>query len=85
MIAEEIYDFECGFGLQWGMDLMNLPCGGIAYYEEESTCHSYRCDHCGAVVGSIGMPKHCKDITEQWEIQKALGGEGWDYFAECER
>ena len=79
MTSEQIYDHECGFGLQWGMDLMNLPCGGAAHFDDESGI-SYRCLNCLAVVGSIGMPKHCKDITEQWEMQKVLGGAGWDYF-----
>lgn len=83
MTSEQIYDNECGFGLQWGMDRMNLPCGGTAYFDEESGI-SYRCLNCLAVVGSIGMPKRCKDISEQWEMQKALGGAGWDYFKEAE-
>lgn len=71
---------ESEFGLQWGMDAMYLPCGGTAYFDESSGI-SYRCE-CGAVVGSIGMPQVCKDEAEKWEVQKALGGQGWDYFAE---
>lgn len=76
-------DREVGFSLQWGMDTMYLPCGGTAYFDEESGI-SYRCE-CGAVVGSIGMPKACQDETEKWEIQKALGGQGWDYYEEKEQ
>ena len=72
------------FSRMFGMDWMSLPCGGMAYYDEESTCHNYRCNSCDAVVGSVGMPKHCKEEAEKWEVQKALGGEGWDYFKEPE-
>lgn len=61
---------------------MRLPCGGVAYFDEGSGI-SYQCE-CGATVGSIGMPKHCKDEAEKWEVQKALGGKGWDYYEEQE-
>ena len=59
-------------------DPMPLPCGGVAYWDEGSGI-SYRCEACGAVVGSIGQPKRCKDEAEKWDIQKLLGGQGWDY------
>ena len=72
------------FGLAFGMDVMHLPCGGIAYYEEESTCHSYRCTHCDAVVGSVGQPQRCKEEADKYEMLAAMGGQGWDYFAEPE-
>ena len=72
------------FSLMFGLDWMHLPCGSMAYYDEESTCHSYRCNSCDAVVGSVGMPKHCKEEADKWETQKALGGAGWDYFKEPE-
>jgi hypothetical protein len=59
-----------------------LPCGGLAFFDEASGI-SYRCE-CGAVVGSMGMPAHCKEEADKWEVQKALGGNGWDYFAEID-
>ena len=65
-------------------DAMKLPCGGVAYYDYESSIHSYRCANCFAVVGSIGMPKNCKDEMVKWENWEKIGGEGWDYFAEIE-
>lgn len=65
------------------LDPMALPCGGTAYFDEESGI-SYRCLNCLAVVGSIGMPRICREEAEKWEIQKILGGEGWDYFKEHE-
>ena len=71
------------FSLMFGMNHMNLPCGGVAYFDYESG-NSYRCNHCGAVVGSMGMPKHCKDEADRWEMIRLLGGKDWDYFAEPE-
>ena len=57
---------------------IQLPCGGIAYFDKESGI-SFRCIDCFATVGSIGMPRHCKEEADKWEVQKALGGAGWDY------
>ena len=64
------------------VDPMRLPCGGTAYWDESSGI-SYRCE-CGAVVGSIGMPQACKDAAKKWDNWQAMGGEGWDYFAEVD-
>lgn len=58
---------------------IKLPCGGVAIFDESSGI-SYRCEHCFAVVGSIGQPDHCKQEAKKWEAWKALGGKGWDYF-----
>ena len=57
---------------------MYLPCGGVAHFDESSGI-SYRCE-CGAVVGSIGQPKSCRDRADFWEGWKQLGGKGWDYL-----
>lgn len=65
------------------LDPMRLPCGGVAYYDETSGI-SYRCEDCGAVVGSIGMPDSCKNEADKWETWEKIGGKGWDYFAEPE-
>lgn len=62
---------------------MRLPCGGVASWDESSGI-SYRCEDCGAVVGSIGMPKSCKDEAEKWDNWEKLGGKAWDYFEEKE-
>jgi hypothetical protein len=61
-------------------DPMRLPCGGTAYFDEGAG-YGHRCK-CGAVVGSIGMPKACKDEAEKWRVMELLGGQGWDYLAE---
>ncbi len=65
-------------------DAMSLPCGGVAYYDYESSTHSYRCAKCFAVVGSIGMPKQCNEEMIKWDNWEKMGGKGWDYFAEVE-
>ena len=66
--------------LEWPdpLDLMALPCGGIAQFDYESGI-SYRCQQCMATVGSIGMPKHCKDQIKKWDNWVALGGKEWNY------
>lgn len=61
------------------MDVMKLPCGGIAYFDEDSGI-SYRCEVCGAVVGSIGQPDECKEAERKYEVLKILGSKvRWDY------
>jgi hypothetical protein len=62
-------------------DLMPLPCGGIAEFNGN---FGYRCLQCMAVVGSVGQPQRCKDEEKKWQVWEALGGEGWDYFAEVD-
>lgn len=57
---------------------IELPCGGVAFFDEDSGI-SYRCETCGAVVGSVGQPQHCKDEAKKYEAWKLLGGKGWDY------
>lgn len=61
---------------------MRLPCGGTAYWDESSGI-SYRCEVCGAVVGSIGQPQSCKEEAKKYEVWEMLGGKGWDYFEEA--
>ena len=58
-----------------------LPCGGVAEFDDGSGC-SYRCTHCRATVGSIGMPRRCKKEMEKWDAWEKLGGKGWDYTNE---
>ncbi len=64
------------------LDPMYLPCGGTAYFDDSSGI-SYRCDHCMAVVGSIGQPQSCKDEEQKYLNWKKLGGKGWDYNLGC--
>lgn len=62
------------------MDPIYLPCGGFARFDLSSGI-SYRCEDCGAVVGSIGMPGHCKDELDKYnKILPALGSKiKWDF------
>ena len=59
-------------------DKIKLPCGGTAYFDNDSG-YSYRCVDCMAVVGSIGQPQSCKDAAQMYENWEILGGLGWDY------
>ena len=61
-----------------GPQPLHLPCGGTAIWEDDSIL-SYRCIDCGAVLGSIGQPKECVKIQENYTMWKKLGGMGWDY------
>ncbi len=45
---------------------LNLPCGSTAMYDGNV---SHRCTDCNAVIGSIGMPKHCKELFDA-EVEK---------------
>lgn len=58
---------------------MYLPCGGKAYFDDGSGI-SYRCEWCGAVVGSVGQSKNCKDDAKFWDQWEKMGGKGWDYI-----
>jgi len=41
-----------------------LPCGETPRWDYGSAC-GYRCEYCGAMVGSIGMPKRCREMMEE--------------------
>ena len=57
---------------------MYQPCGSIAYFDHSSGI-GHRCDTCGAVIGSIGQPRECKEEAKKYEAWEAIGGAGWDY------
>lgn len=42
----------------------DLPCGGKAIFDRESSTYSHRCDRCFAVVGSVGMPSRCRELLQ---------------------
>lgn len=64
----------------------HLPCGSRATFDEGSGM-SYRCDTCGAVVGSIAQPQECRDEMDKYsKVLPALGSKiQWDYDEGCER
>ena len=52
---------------------VELPCGSTAYFDHDSGI-SYRCDTCFAVVGSIGMPRSCKELMDMDRVINKLKG-----------
>jgi len=50
---------------------VEAPCGNLAEFDEGSG-YAYRCLTCGAVLGSIAMPKECADIVKRNEMWKIL-------------
>jgi hypothetical protein len=58
--------------------LIYLPCGSSARWDSESDM-GYRCTSCFAMVGSIGQPKQCVDMSTEYNISEKMGGPGWDY------
>ena len=58
---------------------LHLPCGGTAQFDVGSGI-GYRCEHCGAVVGSVGQPRECKEEAQKYDALKILGSKvRWDY------
>ena len=63
---------------------MYLPCGGVAEFDHSSGI-SYRCEMCNAVVGSVGVPRDCRDEIAKYDVLKQLGSNvKWDYNKGCE-
>jgi hypothetical protein len=58
--------------ISWPQD-MDLECGSVASFDHESGI-SYRCNTCFAVVGSIGMPKECKELYDMIDVVDKLKG-----------
>lgn len=64
------------------VEVLHMPCGGLAFFDEGSGI-GYRCEDCGAVIGSIGQPQRCKDEAKKYEDWVKLGGKGWNYKKGC--
>lgn len=47
--------------VEYRLEPMN--CGGTPVFDTGSGC-AYRCERCGAVIGSKGQPQRCKDMNE---------------------
>jgi hypothetical protein len=52
---------------------IELLCGSVAEFDIDSGI-SYRCRSCFAVIGSVGMPKRCKELYEMEKIVSKLKG-----------
>lgn len=50
---------------------IELECGATASFDVESGI-SYRCNTCFAVVGSIGMPRECKELDDMIRVMQKL-------------
>jgi hypothetical protein len=50
-----------------------LECGSRACFDHSSGI-SYRCETFFAVVGSIGMPRHCKKLMDMARVVDKLKG-----------
>ena len=55
------------------VDPIDTACGNTASFDDGSG-YGFRCDACGAVIGSIGMPRHCKDLYDMEEVVAKLKG-----------
>jgi len=56
----------------WPEDI-ELECGAIASFDTGSGI-SYRCTECFAVVGSIAMPRECRELEDMAEVARKLRG-----------
>ena len=52
---------------------IELLCGSSASFDVSSE-YAHRCDNCGAVVGSVGMPSRCKELYDMEEVVARLNG-----------
>ena len=52
---------------------IDLLCGSTASFDNGSGI-SYRCNECMATVGSVGMPKRCKDLYDMERVVEVLKG-----------
>ena len=55
------------------MKPVTLLCGSIARFDEGNSI-SYRCETCMAVVGSVGMPRECKELYSMKDVIEKLKG-----------
>lgn len=52
---------------------ITLLCGARATFDTDSGC-SYRCNTCFATVGSMGMPRSCKELYDMEKVVDKLKG-----------
>ena len=55
-------------------DPIQLLCGHLAYFDDGSGC-AHRCGNCDAVVGSVGMPRQCKELYDMERVVEKLRGQ----------
>jgi hypothetical protein len=59
-------------------DALYLPCGGEAHFDDGAG-YGHRCEMCGAVLGSIGQPRRCREEADKWTAYEKAGMWRWDY------
>jgi len=57
----------------YSLEDIELLCGSTASFDHSSGI-SYRCNTCFAVVGSIGMPRECKELYDMQDVVDKLKG-----------
>jgi hypothetical protein len=53
--------------------IIYAPCGNLAYFDVESGI-GYRCQTCFAILGSMGMPRECKELADMERTVEKLKG-----------
>jgi hypothetical protein len=47
------------------LDVVKSPCGETANIEPDAGYPCYRCEGCGAVIGSVAMPDACRTLMNR--------------------
>jgi hypothetical protein len=50
---------------------IKLDCGNKASFDHSSGI-AHRCNHCGAVIGSVSEPKRCRALREHRESKEKM-------------
>lgn len=58
----------------WWTETIKLPCGNFAHHNDGPNSYGARCENCGAIIGSVGMPLHCKTLFDMENVVKKLKG-----------
>ena len=58
----------------WWTETITLACGNVARHNDGPNSYGARCNNCGAIVGSVGMPRHCKTLLDMENVIKKLKG-----------
>ena len=50
---------------------ITIACGSTADFDDGAG-YGYRCNSCGAVIGSVGMPRVCYDLEKAEQEKKEI-------------
>lgn len=51
-------------GIYVDQKLAPMPCGGTPVWDSPSEM-GYRCENCGAMIGSVGQPRSCVEKNQE--------------------